>query len=252
MDSSPSNDLPNSIIVITDPHGCYNTFVALIDKLPKDQKIALGGDLVDRGPRSAQIVKLVRERGYDCVMGNHEFMMVSALLYNDNIGDFVRNGGQVTLESYGIDSINNLEAIKNNEQLQSDLLWMDELPYYLEYPDVKDAKDRYLLVTHSSAHPVWHRKDSMADGWNDFTFKNSMIWNRVPNIKAIPGVYNVFGHTPHGDNPRIKDCYANIDTGCCYINYKKDGLGKLTALQFPELTIFQQENIDMEPTKEKE
>ena len=125
-----------------------------------------------------------------------------------------------------------------------DLKWMDALPVFMEVPDVVHAEDgKHLLVTHSSAHGAWHHKDNKA---REGLFVQSLIWNRLPNIQDIPGVFNVFGHTPHNDNPRIKTCYANLDTGACFAFHKHEGFGVLTALQFPEMLIVQQENIDTE------
>lgn len=235
------------MIVIGDVHGCYKSLLALLAKLPPDQKVAFVGDLIDRGPSSAQVVKFVREGNYPCVMGNHEQMMYSALTYREGVNDFARNGGDTTIDSYGIKWL--AEDMKNCEQLQVDLIWMENLPLYLEFPDVKNEEGRHLLVTHSSAHSVWHRKDKWEDGHDQWVFEQALLWNRLPNIMSIDGIFNIFGHTPHDDNPRIKSCYANVDTGCAYIHYKKDGLAKLTALQFPEMIVYQQDNIDMEEPK---
>ena len=68
------------------------------------------------------------------------------------------------------------------------------------------------------------------------------MWGRPNHIRPITGIFNVFGHTPIKNGPRIKSCYANIDTGCCYKKYP--GLGVLTALQFPGMIVYSQENID--------
>jgi len=95
-----------SIIVIGDVHGCYKSLMALIEQLPKDEKICFVGDLMDRGPRSRQAIEFVKSGEYDCVKGNHEDMMVNDLYFQeghlkvDYAGGFVSNGGLATLESY--------------------------------------------------------------------------------------------------------------------------------------------------------
>ena len=61
--------------VIGDVHGEYDALIKLVSKLPKDAKLIFVGDLVDRGSRSAEVVKFVRDGGHLCVMGNHEYMM---------------------------------------------------------------------------------------------------------------------------------------------------------------------------------
>lgn len=241
------------MIVIGDVHGCAKTLEALLAKLPPEQKVIVSGDLVDRGPRSAEVVALMRQRGILCIKGNHEDMMTNALLRGMGVGDFLHNGGRVTLASYGIDMSKEYlewsEQVKTNAQLQDDLAWMDALPVFMEFPHVVREDGKHLLVTHSSAHGAWHQKDNKE---REGLFKQSLIWNRLPNIKDIPGIFNVFGHTPHNDNPRIKTCYANIDTGACFAFHKKVGFGVLTGLQFPEMIVYQQENIDTEVKPEDE
>jgi len=242
------------MIVIGDVHGCAKTLEALLAKLPKDQVVVMSGDLIDRGPNSADVIKLVRERNILCVKGNHEDMMTNALIRDVGFGDFLYNGGRATLSSYGIDSGLDYEVrqqmIKDNARLQDDLAWMDALPVFLEFPECVRDDGKHLLVSHSSAHGVWNFKDNKQ---RKELFVQSLIWNRLPNIQEIPGIYNIFGHTPHRDNPRIKTCYANVDTGCCFAYHKKEGFGLLTGLQFPEMIVHQQENIDtiVEPEKEE-
>jgi hypothetical protein len=51
----------------------------------------------------------------------------------------------------------------------------------------------------------------------------------------------VIGHTLMGDGPQIETHFANIDTGAVY-NWKPFGV--LTALQFPEMHVYTQLNID--------
>ena len=70
-----------NIYIIGDVHGCYKTLLALINKLPNkfDSKICFVGDLIDRGSNSKEIIKLIRDNNYDCVLGNHESYMIDSL-----------------------------------------------------------------------------------------------------------------------------------------------------------------------------
>ncbi|NEQ24953.1 MAG: serine/threonine protein phosphatase, partial [Microcoleus sp. SIO2G3] len=36
------------------------------------------GDLIDRGPKSFQVVDFVRENGYQCLLGNHEQLLIDS------------------------------------------------------------------------------------------------------------------------------------------------------------------------------
>jgi len=74
--------------VFGDIHGHYDTLMALLAKigldhndLPNDVQLIFLGDLIDRGPKSAEVVKLVKslcERGKArCILANHEFNFVN-------------------------------------------------------------------------------------------------------------------------------------------------------------------------------
>lgn len=232
------------MIVIGDIHGCLLTLKALIAKFPKDQEFVFVGDLIDRGPRSAEVVKFIRENGYKTVRGNHEQMMVDALdrPYMD-WRVFEMNGGDKTIDNYN-QLYNTPLKLRATEvmEIRDDAEWMRNLPLYLEFPDVKNDKGQMLVVSHSSLHAVWEKRNSKESN-DEYIFQQHALWNRLPNIIAIDGVFNVFGHTPQEIEPRVRSCYANVDTGCCFAQYKEHGV--LSAIQFPEMIIYQQENIDM-------
>ncbi len=62
------------LIVIGDVHGCLDELDNLVQTLsvgPEDRVIMVG-DLIDRGPDPVGVVRRVRERGWECVIGNHE------------------------------------------------------------------------------------------------------------------------------------------------------------------------------------
>jgi serine/threonine protein phosphatase 1 len=58
-------------------------------------------------------------------------------------------------------------------------------------------------------------------------------------------MFNIFGHTPQR-GVRIRDFYACIDTGVGYNSdgAKREGYGIMTALQFPSMKVWTQENIE--------
>lgn len=61
-------------IIIGDVHGCLAELLELIEllHLTQDDRVVFLGDLVDRGPDSVGVVRLVRQEGWECLMGNHE------------------------------------------------------------------------------------------------------------------------------------------------------------------------------------
>ncbi|MCR9145081.1 MAG: metallophosphoesterase [bacterium] len=63
------------MIIIGDVHGCYKSLRALVKKCPPEP-ICFVGDLIDRGPDSKGVVEFVRGEGHQCVLGNHEELMI--------------------------------------------------------------------------------------------------------------------------------------------------------------------------------
>lgn len=246
--------MTKSVCIIGDIHGCFKTLKALIKQLPKDATLCFVGDLIDRGSNSMDVVDFVIANDYDCVKGNHEDMASKAsnsLMFNQNdilIGTgwdyhiWTRNGGFQALRSYETIIEYPEGTIKldfNKSKFDNHISWMEKLPIYKSYPDIKDKNGRYLVVSHSLILPYWkykHRKDSI--------FADNVIWNRHGFIEFDnKEIFNVFGHTPHDyANIKLRKNYCCIDTGCVFKNDKQYGI--LTALQFPEMKFYSQNNID--------
>lgn len=260
------------MIILSDVHGCFLTMKALLDKIPQEEKdkgIAICGDMIDRGPRSMEIIQYAMDNGFHCIRGNHEDMMLEFVAMEEDKGTDVTtypnfnsqdmwwlgNGGFDTMNSYEIrehyDEDGNFWPVPKREfqgeVFKKHIEWLISLPYYLEFEDIKNDKGQHLLLTHSSANRVWKWDEQRRkDNWNEFVAH--IVWGRPDNIRPIDGVYNVFGHTPLGGYPKIRQSHANIDTGACYIQEwaEEAGMGVMTALQFPEMIVYQQKNIDYE------
>src|SRR5690348_12025533 len=93
-------------IVIGDVHGQYEglmTLLAAIAPGSNDQLYFLG-DLIDRGPQSAQVVDFVKKNNYPCLLGNHEQMLLNVLTSssasNSAMQSWLYSGGQATIASY--------------------------------------------------------------------------------------------------------------------------------------------------------
>jgi len=215
--------------IIGDVHGCYTTLMALLDKLPSDAPLCFVGDLIDRGPDSARVVEFVRSEGHQCVLGNHEEMMLD---HQPQVGYgstpiWFHNGGYDTLASYGDD----LDLLQHHRD------WLRTLPHHIEFPELRIA-DRYLLVSHSS-YARYYAATQKGGGDPD-----DILWNRDISsgiLKSRNPFFNIFGHTVSKE-PIITDYFASIDTGCVYREHK--GYGHLTAIHFPSLEIIQQPNIE--------
>ena len=220
--------------IIGDIHGCYDTLMALIAKLPNDDEITFVGDLIDRGPASRKVLDFVRDNGYKCVMGNHEEMMVSDI--EDFIkfdipfenGEWYGNGGNTTLAEYK-DSNGKIDF----EALQMDYNWILNLPVVFIDSKSTDNLGRQLLVTHSAIgdniESYLNTSKIVSEGINESVSVNDMIdyehtifnlemntmWNRRVPKKIQDKYFNVFGHTPI-DNFAFKGGINEVDAvnGC--------------------------------------
>ena len=205
----------DSIYIIGDVHGCYESLMALIAKFPRkfDSKMCFVGDLCDRGPRSSEVIEFVRSHGHDCVKGNHErrFLLAqqSALRCvkerkivihgSDDINWIAKSGGSDTMRSYFQPQF--------SELLPVHLRYLENLPTYLQY-DICDDTARALVVSHSAVGNMWKFKDfeTLRD---DF---NAHVLSGRDDYTDNADIFNVYGHTPQ-DEPLIDAYFANIDLG---------------------------------------
>jgi hypothetical protein len=77
------------------------------------------------------VVDLVLERGWLCVMGNHERMALESGIGRSQYKLWMMNGGEQTRQSYDTASSYQTEAQKWLEHLR----WMASLPSYIEFKD---------------------------------------------------------------------------------------------------------------------
>ncbi|MBW4640481.1 MAG: serine/threonine protein phosphatase [Gloeocapsa sp. UFS-A4-WI-NPMV-4B04] len=116
-------------IIIGDVHGHYDGLMTLLEAIAPDtsDQVYFLGDLIDRGPHSAQVVDFVEQSSYQCLLGNHEQMLLNALArgHSSHMQQaWLYNGGQATVNSYK-------EAIP-----QEHLEWMNNLPTHLDLGDI--------------------------------------------------------------------------------------------------------------------
>ena len=92
------------MIIVGDVHGQMLMLEKLLESFDAGTEVCFVGDLVDRGPRSREVVKFVRDHGHSTVLGNHEDMMVTCLMplirgeglghdFPYDVNNWIRNGG---------------------------------------------------------------------------------------------------------------------------------------------------------------
>ena len=130
-------------LVIGDVHGCYKAFKKILKKSKfkagKD-KLWLTGDLVNRGPKSADVVRHVMDLGEDAktVLGNHDLHLLA-----------VAHG--VAKPKRGDNAHKLLDEADSSEMLD----WLISRPLALY-----NKKHDFLLV-HASVHKNWSKTDTL-------------------------------------------------------------------------------------------
>lgn len=224
--------------IIGDVHGCIDELKDLLEKLgyaihtqdksenygyrvqaPEGRKAFFVGDLVDRGPDSPEVLRLVMSMVNDevarCVPGNHDVKLQKKLA-GRNVN--LKHGLAETMEQLEGESEEFLEEVR-------------EFIYGLTSHNVLD--EGRLVIAHAGLREDMQGRASGAvrafclygettGEIDEFGLPVRYNWASEYNGKAMV----VYGHTP----VPLAEWYNNtidIDTGCVFG-------GKLTALRYPE------------------
>lgn len=214
------------MIVIGDVHGCFESLKALLNQIEdiENHDVCMLGDLIDRGPKSKQVVDFVIENEFKCILGNHEFMFCKVVEDPWEYSYWLEYGGNETLASFDCKTI---EEFK--EKYYQYYEYFKALPLYLEYNN--------FILSHSTAFSAWTSRDGKTEKDRQ-SFEDHCLWNRHFEVKNLmpEGKINVIGHTPVA-TPIHRDHYIMIDTGCVYKKY-------LTAMDLDDGGLYIQEYID--------
>lgn len=173
-------------IVIGDVHGHYDCLMYLLEAVSPDQddQVYFLGDLIDRGPKSAQVVEFVKHSSYRSLLGNHEQLMLDAL---PKQGVDLRawhawlfSGGEATIDSYrdtGLMPYDHLD-------------WMRALPTYRDLGDVwlvHAGVDPKLPVTRQSSQQFCWIRGEFHNNSQPY-FQNKLIITGHTITFTFPGV----------------------------------------------------------------
>jgi protein phosphatase len=223
--------------IVGDVHGCIEELLELLNALgylvemvdrqcavrpPEGRKLIFLGDLVDRGPGTPEVLRLVSsmvQAGQAfCVPGNHDIKLVKAL-----------RGRDVKLTHGLADSMRQLEK-ESPEFRQVMAKFLDGLISHYVFDDGK------LVVAHAGLKESMQGRGSGAvrefalfgettGETDEFGLPVRYNWAADYRGKALV----VYGHTPQPE-PLWLNNTVNIDTGCVFG-------GSLTALRYPEKEI---------------
>lgn len=196
------------MFVVGDIHGCLQELEEQLRTLDFDRTkdcLYAVGDLVDRGPKSAEVMRLLDEPWFFSIRGNHEEMMILSAAGNSDAQDMhVINGGVWFAM---------LDQTERDELAAMAL----ELPIAMT---VTSPSGRRIGLVHA---------DLPGSDWKEFTnrlneqaVQDYAMWarervgtaKRGGNLVPIQNVDHVyFGHTPLREPARSANM-SWIDTGC--------------------------------------
>ena len=225
--------------IIGDVHGCFDELHALLAKLgyqitevngdvasrhyeaqhPEGRKVVFLGDLVDRGPRIPDVLRLtmsmVESGAALCVPGNHDIKLMRKL-----------NGKDVRITHGLAESLDQLET-EPTELREKVAAFIDKLVSHYVLDDGR------LVVAHAGLREELQGRGSgkvrdfalfgeTTGETDEFGLPVRYNWAAEYRGKAMV----VYGHTPVPE-PEWLNRTICIDTGCVFG-------GKLTALRYPE------------------
>ncbi len=216
--------------IVGDVHGCLDELLSLLERLgyrwngqdltpPQGRTLVFVGDLVDRGPKVAEVVTLVR-RGVETgvalsVRGNHDDRLARALAG---------------------------EAVKPSRLLDTSLAQLERLPaadvavirdFLAALPARLELDGGRLLVVHAG-----ERADLSGDARAEFNVNGATtgrvtedgLKERFDWVTPYTGAaLVVYGHTPVLRAEQVGQT-LDLDTGCVFG-------GQLTTLRYPEMEL---------------
>jgi protein phosphatase len=213
--------------IIGDVHGCFDELIELLDKLgyqrrgshPEGRKAVFLGDLVDRGPNTPEVLRLVMDMVAAgtaiCVPGNHDIKLMRKL-----------KGKNVKLTHGLAESVQQLEKVSPAFHQQI-LEFIDSLVSHYQLDGGK------LVVAHAGMSENLQGRASgkvrefalygeTTGETDEFGLPVRYDWAADYRGRAMV----VYGHTPVPEAQWLNNTIC-IDTGCVFG-------GKLTALRYPE------------------
>jgi serine/threonine protein phosphatase 1 len=224
---APSVGAGQRVYAVGDVHGCLSQLRALKALIAADNArramahvtLVYLGDYVDRGPDSRGVIDEVRVPidGVNATVhlkGNHEAMLQQFLRAPHPVRDWLHNGGNDTLRSFGVDvapAKKGVDLDLTRDALaaaigQDRLKWLNNLPLSVQIGD--------FFHCHAGIRPGVALADQT---------ENDLLWIRETFLhsRKYHGAVIVHGHTP-GRAPEALFNRINLDTGCF-------ATGRLTA-----------------------
>lgn len=131
------------IIFIGDIHGHFDELTVLLEKIAyksSTDRLILLGDLVDRGPKSKEVISWARTNNIECVRGNHDQRYLDI---KTKVLWHAENPGQTKPTV-----LRNKDKMDLFHQLsEEDLEWIASLPIFIKIPEIR------TIAVHAGLEP---------------------------------------------------------------------------------------------------
>jgi uncharacterized protein with NRDE domain len=207
-------------IIVGDVHGCATELEWLIDAcdvVPGRDRVILLGDLVGKGPRDADVVRVARTNSWQCVLGNWDYHVLRVWR-----GEIPRSEASAEVGA-------SFDALS-----EADFRYLDQLPYTISLPEfgvvcVHAGLRQGVDLERQVPFDMMNMRTVTASGAPSQAARGEGLSDWAESRTTAPHV--VFGH----DATRLLQERAfatGIDTGCVYG-------GQLTALILPDRLLVQ-------------
>ncbi len=221
--------------VIGDVHGCNQSLLALLKKidLKKSDELYFLGDYIDRGENSKGVFDTIfdlQKKGFkvECLLGNHEAMLLGALSGNaEDRLDWRKNGGKQTLKSFRAEEAFDIPSVYPD--------FMEKMPLVLEVGD-------YILV-HGGLN--FNQIDPIRPSQQMIWMRD---WYKKINYQWLGKRIILHGHTPQSLETTVeqienleRDRVICLDGGCVFNTPYRD---TLLCFELTTRSLFAQKNIE--------
>ncbi|HBR1657960.1 TPA: metallophosphoesterase [Klebsiella pneumoniae] len=193
------------VLVCGDLHGCYTNLMNRMGAVgfdPAQDLLVSVGDLIDRGTENVECLDLINQPWFRAVRGNHEQMMLDAVMGAGSILHWMQNGGSWF---YNLDADQQILA-------KSLVSKAAALPLIIE---VEKGGKKFVICHADYPHDEYE--------YGKPVDSQQAIWSRERISLSIDGFSSnisgadlfIFGHTPALQPTRIKN-QLYIDTGTVF------------------------------------
>jgi len=224
--------LKKRIIIIGDLHGCLEEVQLLLDKIAyntEHDRLIFVGDLVDRGPASAECVKFLREVGAETIRGNHDDKYIRFNKHTQKEKQSFNTG-----KKYKNPMVFNEKQMEIFHKLsEEDFIWLENAPNFIF------LSESNLLAVHAGINPQFNPLEQSERTYRhcryvDNTTKtmvsldnnyqkpvNSSFWSLFysGSVDIVYGHHVVSLKEPRIDYNNFSARTIGIDTGCCFNGY---------------------------------